>query len=350
MSTSSICLCMIVKNEAHILPRFIESVRPLIDAWSIVDTGSTDDTIKVIYDELGDIPGQLIEEPFIDFAWNRTSAVRHAQESGKDYFLLLDADHEVVVDAPNPFDNLTADAYLIELIDHDLRYRMPYLVRAGVSWRYFSPTHEYLGADEPFVTELHQGLSIVHHSDGGTRPEKIDRDMRLLERAYTEDPKNERTTFYLAQTYEGAGRRDDAIRLYRERIELGGSWAEEVYIAKLRLARLTDATDDYLSACSFRPERPEALHDLAKRFNHLGAHGLALAVCESWSGWPSQDVLFVEREPENYGIEFEKAVALFWVGRKEESKALFLDLMQRELPEHYRDICVYNLQFFEESQ
>lgn len=344
---SSVALCAIVRNEAAILPRMLASVKPWIDAWSIVDTGSTDDTKAVIERELDRIPGQLIEEPWQDFAWNRTSAVRHAQKLGCDFLLLLDADH--VLDAPEgaePFLGLSADAYLIELLDHELRYRMMYLVRSDKPWFFVGKTHEFLSCEAPFTTDLHPTLSILHHADGGTRPEKIGRDLALLERSYAEDPKNVRTCFYLAQTYEGAGRREDAIQMYQERIALGG-WEEEVYIALLRVARLTDKLDDYFRAHAYRPERPEAILYLAQKLNHLGDRRLALAMCDQWTGVPTKDVLFVETAAEEYGILFEKAVALYWVGQRAESETIFKHLLRLpNLPDHYRQTCEDNLKFF----
>ena len=36
-----ICLNMIVKNEAPVIERCLASVRPWIDHWVVVDTGST---------------------------------------------------------------------------------------------------------------------------------------------------------------------------------------------------------------------------------------------------------------------------------------------------------------------
>ena len=44
----SICLNMIVKNEAKIITRLLESVVDIIDYWVICDTGSTDNTCEMI--------------------------------------------------------------------------------------------------------------------------------------------------------------------------------------------------------------------------------------------------------------------------------------------------------------
>ena len=44
----TISLCMIVKNESHIIHECLESVYKHIDYWVISDTGSTDNTQKII--------------------------------------------------------------------------------------------------------------------------------------------------------------------------------------------------------------------------------------------------------------------------------------------------------------
>ena len=41
----SVSLCMIVKNEAELLPRFFSSAAGLWDQLVVVDTGSTDATV-----------------------------------------------------------------------------------------------------------------------------------------------------------------------------------------------------------------------------------------------------------------------------------------------------------------
>src|SRR3954471_9644974 len=65
------CLNMIVKNEALVIARCLSAVRPLIDSWVIVDTGSSDGTQEIVREVLGDLPGELIERSWRDFASNR---------------------------------------------------------------------------------------------------------------------------------------------------------------------------------------------------------------------------------------------------------------------------------------
>jgi len=57
----TLTLCMIVKNESHIILECLNSVYKYIDYWVICDTGSTDNTKEIItnfFKEKG-IPGEI---------------------------------------------------------------------------------------------------------------------------------------------------------------------------------------------------------------------------------------------------------------------------------------------------
>ncbi len=68
---------MIVRNEARVIVRCLESLRPLVDYVLIEDTGSTDNTQTIISDWLVRVglPGRVYDEPWQSFAYNRSHAL-----------------------------------------------------------------------------------------------------------------------------------------------------------------------------------------------------------------------------------------------------------------------------------
>ena len=93
MSEPLVCLNMIVKNEAHVIRRCLDSVLPHIDTWVIVDTGSTDGTQELIRDYFAKAgkPGELHERPWKDFGHNRDEALQMARSKAR-YTMFIDAD------------------------------------------------------------------------------------------------------------------------------------------------------------------------------------------------------------------------------------------------------------------
>jgi glycosyltransferase involved in cell wall biosynthesis len=84
---------MIVKNESKVILRLLQSVLPIIDGYCICDTGSTDNTIELIetFFREKNIPGKVIQEPFQDFGYNRSFALKACEQMNAEYILLLDA-------------------------------------------------------------------------------------------------------------------------------------------------------------------------------------------------------------------------------------------------------------------
>src|SRR3954465_2759207 len=163
---STICLCMIVKNEEAVIDRCLLSVRDQVDSWVICDTGSTDGTQAHILDILDNIPGEFHERAWVNFGHNRSELIRLAREKA-DYLLLLDADMTVSFRGESPLD-LTADSYLLRIRNPgNFEYRMKYLVRGDRDWRYEGVTHEYLTTSAPDRVERLDEIILHHHADGG---------------------------------------------------------------------------------------------------------------------------------------------------------------------------------------
>jgi glycosyltransferase involved in cell wall biosynthesis len=83
---SKLSLAMIVKNEARCLARCLRSIQKVVDEIIIVDTGSTDDTVKIAKEFGGKVS---------HYDWtNDFSAARNfaLDQTGEDWILVLDAD------------------------------------------------------------------------------------------------------------------------------------------------------------------------------------------------------------------------------------------------------------------
>ena len=62
-------LVMIIKDSGEPLKEVLESVKPYIDSWCILDTGSTDGSQEIVKNVLSSIPGKLHQEYFVDFSF-----------------------------------------------------------------------------------------------------------------------------------------------------------------------------------------------------------------------------------------------------------------------------------------
>jgi tetratricopeptide (TPR) repeat protein/predicted GH43/DUF377 family glycosyl hydrolase len=341
----TIGLCMIVRNESGVIERCLRSVRTLIDTWTICDTGSDDATPALIGRELCDLPGKLHVRPWVNFGHNRSELAELARGTA-DYLLLIDADMTVVHNGTLP--RLVADAYLLRH-PGEFEYAVPRLIRGDRHWWFEGATHEYLATEGSYTQEPLEALAIEHHGDGGTRGEKFERDVRLLQAALETDPDSARWTFYLAQTLREGGEEERAIELYRRRVELGG-WDEEVFYAAYQLGLLVGHRDPdaaiplLLEAHERRPTRAEPLHELARLSRLRRRHRSAYMFARQGAALPTpDDVLFVHRDLYEWGMRFERAVAAYWVGRYEEALELNEALLaERRMPPAFAAVAERN--------
>ena len=352
MTQPELILVMIVRNEAKVIERCLESVRPLLSGWVIVDTGSTDDTIAIIERTLSDLPGELHRREWIDFGHNRNEALTLARGRGT-HLLLIDADMTIRIEGDLP--PLTVDAYNLRH-DADPSYWIPRLLRSDYEWFYVGRTHEYLSCSSSYGQERLPQLVIEDHADGGSRGEKFERDRRLLEATLLENPNDTRAMLYLALTLRSLNETEAAIEMFQRRIARGG-WDQEVFYSLYQVGQLLLPTNpdaailQFLTAWNFRPSRAEPLLELARLHRQRGHYALCeLYATKGLSLPPTTDSAFVHTEAQDWGLRFELAIAWFHLGRSTEALELNNQLLADGVPtpmvqwvRHNRAWCLQSL-------
>jgi glycosyltransferase involved in cell wall biosynthesis len=347
----TIGLCMIVKNESKVILRCLESVRPIVDYVLIEDTGSTDGTQAIIrewLDRVG-LPGEVYDEPWQDFAYNRSHALAGLrQKKDLDYALVMDADDVMVFE--DGFDSLkfkkslAKDQYDVSIHRFDVTYFRPQICSNRLQFKYRGVLHEFLeGPRGGYSTGTAAGLYIDSSGQGGARsedPEKYRKDAQILERAlrFEKDPfLRARYTFYLAQTYRGYGDDDKALKAYLARSKMG-FWDQEVYWSLYMAAHYQEAlgrpVDEVLStyakASNACRSRAEALREASRlcRLNNRFEEGYQFAKRGLAIRQP-EIALFTVPWIYEYGLLDEFAINAYWTERYQEC----LDACQRLLRE-----------------
>ena len=361
--SNSLCLNMIVKDEAHVIARCLASVRPFIHHWIIVDTGSTDATEEVIRRELAGIPGELHQRPWRDFGHNRTEALELARGKA-DYLLIMDADEVMEVPAGWRFPPLTADQYMI-MHRHrsapDMSWDLGTLVKAALPFRYAGVLHEYITIDQPYSSVPLPGPMVWGHFDSARNRDplaKYARDAEVLERALEQEPDNTRYAFYLAQSYRDSQQYEKAAAAYERRAKLAG-FPEEVYVSLVEVGALgqrlgwesSRIIDAYLRAYQARPTRAEALNAAAVYCRTTNQWALAELFAGAAVMIPRPtDCLFLDDSVYVWRALDELAIAAYYRGKHQESAELNRRLLgEGHLPEHERERVLKNLGFAERA-
>lgn len=324
----TVCLTMIVKDEARVIRRCLDALKPFIDHALIIDTGSTDETPRLISEVL---PDATIEfSKFESFQHNRTELLERARlvYPDADYHLMIDADDTWVPQEGFEWPELKEDLYHLEHRLGNLSWWRPQILRASKPFRYGGVAHEKLECDVVFTADRLQGVRIQCGSDGARRVneplKKYERVADQLQADHFENPKDRRTVFYLAQSYRDSLQRKKALYYYEMRAEMGG-WAEEVWYSKYQIGRLremlghrhADVLNAYLDAFTLRPGRSESMVAAASLCRRTRQRGLQLlhASAAIHIPYPKDDRLFVEWTAYDWRAWDEFAMACWHLNR-----------------------------------
>ncbi len=360
----TICLNMIVKNEAKNLPRLFDSLFldntglpdgqgfPLISEYVIIDTGSNDTTpsvIKTYWDKKNEtlpekykVKGKVFFSVFTNFGENRTEALNHAYSTTKcKWLLFLDADmclSETGEKHPlteNPISKVERIKKELEGIHNNiialkqksgsLEWWNTRLSRTKHKIKCVGVTHEYYDTqNDPFPVYNMKSIFINDIGDGGCKDNKYSRDILLLTEGIKKEPENGRYYFYLAQSYTSSPNIPDykqkAIDLYKKRISLGG-WVEETWYAHykivglaLELGNIDEAEKYTFLGFGINPKRAEAIFRMCKFYREKGNHALAYRYYLMGKDIPMPpDILFVEKNVYDYEFEYEFSIIQYYL-------------------------------------
>jgi len=228
-------------------------VKPLIDYWVIVDTGSDDGTPEIIKKFMKDIPGEVHERSWVNFAHNRNEALALAKKKG-DYLLLIDADEVLQLTENFVLPSLEKDLYFIRLRQTGTAdTKRNGLIKNSLDWKWEGVIHEFVVAPHSHSSELLQGIVNLcnTHPEGasgrskGSVTAKYLGDAEVLEKALKENPKNSRYAYYLGVSYAAAQQYELAKASFEKRISLPSADFQETFMAIYSLGMMYEKLKDF---------------------------------------------------------------------------------------------------------
>lgn len=364
---NKIILLLMIKNESRIIERCITHAIRHVDAVSVLDTGSTDNTVEVCERVLSATgkPFKISQDPFKNFGYSRTVSFRKAQEFAQElgwpgdttYALAVDADMNLVVQPGFKDVKLTGNGYTVIQANGHIKYHNTRIMQVGAPWKCTGATHEYwdLGGTGKIPYEV---MFIDDKNDGGCKSDKFERDVRLLSEEIKENPKNDRAHYYLGQSLKDLGRFEEAIEMFKRRIELGG-WVEEVHYSYYQIGKCYDHMGKPFEmelwmnkAFEFYPRKAEPLYFMTRYFREKSQHFKAYHYYLKGRDipYPKDDVLFIENHVYEGLFAYEATILdCYVVGRsKQDSLESLVSYINRGVP-HYIQNVWDNMVYYAES-
>jgi len=339
---NTICLNMIVKNEAHIIYDTFEQLlkKIKIDYYVICDTGSSDETPKVIqtFFEQKGIQGELHFHEWKNFGHNRSLALECSRNKC-DYTLIFDADDSIEGNFILPF--LDKDYYMLKFGNTSFSYQRSSLVKSSLTWKYLGVLHEFLTCDETTTQGIIEGDYFVISGRTSARnknPNKYLDDAKVLEAGYNEslqtnDGLHNRYAYYCANSYNDAGKPEEAIKWYKLTLTLQG-WFDERYNSCLKLYELLPDESKYyylVESYKHNPRRVECIlqlivHYVYQKQYHIAVNYYNLIKNYYENEYPTDDLsqkLFSKIPDYSFFLPYYMVIALNYTGDFETGFKMF---------------------------
>jgi len=217
-------LCIMVKNGGKEFEKMLETNLPIIDRYTILDTGSTDGTVENAKRILANKKGKIYEEPFINFRESRNRCLDLAGTFCK-YNIMLDDTYCLGGNLREFLETIRsdqfADSYSLLIKSGDVEYYSNRITKSKNHLRYIFILHE--------VIQQKNNINVVVPSNvawiDDLRSESMEirtnsrkeYDLKCLFQMIKEDPDEPRHYYYVAQTYNCLENREKAAEYFRKR-------------------------------------------------------------------------------------------------------------------------------------
>lgn len=242
-------LCIMVKNGGPQFEDMLKKNMPIIDRWTILDTGSTDNTIEIINKTLvGVKEGELYQEPFINF---RDSRNRCLDLAGKECKFILTLDDTYVIDGNlKEFLNIVrgdqfSSSFTLYIQSDDTEYGSNRIIKSDSNLRYIHKIHEVITDKDNINVVIPINKAKILDGRFDYMEERTHNrkqlDLKLLYEELEEDTNNPRTYYYLAQTYNQLKEYEKAFQFFIKRCAfINSGFLQERVDAAFEAARLAN--------------------------------------------------------------------------------------------------------------
>ena len=272
-------LAMIVKNAGDSFESILKQNLDYFDRWTILDTGSTDDTINVIKKVLQNKKGKLYQEQFINFKDSRNRCLDLAGKSCK-FIITLDDTYIIKENLRGFLETIRGDqfgdSYSIYLQSNDVEYGSNRIIKSATNLRYIHKIHEVISPlnNVNVIIPKHHANLLDFRSDY-MEQRTMDRkqyDLDILFSELEEDPDDPRALYYLGQTYNLLDDHENAYKYFLLRVNhpIQG-FIQEKIDACFEAGRLSnfmlnkpwqESKELYLRAYEMDKTRPDSLYFL----------------------------------------------------------------------------------------
>jgi len=271
-------LCIMVKNGGSQFEEMLIDNLPFFDRWTILDTGSTDDTISIINKVLvGKKKGNLYEEPFINFRESRNRCLELAGTSCK-FITILDDTYVINGDLRGFLNEVRGDqfanSFTLFIKSDDTIYGSNRIIKSNSGLKYVHKIHEVITDKNNINIVIPKESSYIddrrfEYMEKRTM-ERKQLDLKLLYEEIEENPHDPRAYYYLAQTYNLLEDYEKSFYYFTKRVEFSNSGFvqervdalfESARIANFKLNKPWHECEELYNKCYKADEsRPEALY------------------------------------------------------------------------------------------